>query len=426
MVKCSLFVLFLALAGCALHRGQNPQESNTAFIAAIRDRLSQVRQMEPHKRVSIVLATKHEAASYIDANLQQSWGPDSSEDTSLAYAKLGLLPPGIDLRDNLLKFYASQAMAFYDSSANRIVLSMRNDDGSEIELGENEEKVIAHELVHAYQDDKFAVGDGLRARGNSDAALALRSVAEGDAVLSEYGYVFGRLDEEIPGYIEQILDAQAESSSASSLPMILSDKLRFQYFAGMRLVGLAFDNGGWPAVNRLYRSPPLSTEQILHPEKYFEVPDPPTRIEIKGLARLFPPPWRRIVNDTLGELSVRCLFNQFIGTDAAGFVAQGWDGDRFVAYRKGDDVAIVWATIWDSYADADKFFQQYHNILALKYGAPARAADSYVEQRGNMVLVVEGLGQQDMNRQIDSIWAEMVIREEVFQPPINSIPTAIH
>lgn len=419
MLKYLVFVaLFLGLAGCAVQTDQSPKASNSRFLAAIRDRLSQARQMERLGEASVVLESKDRAAASIDDNLRKNSGTYSLDERSLAYEKLGLLPPGGDLKQGLLSFYSSQAMAFYDSVGKRVVLAAGDDNGSERGvLREDDERVIAHELVHAYQDQRFAIGERLRAHGNGDAVLALRSVAEGDALLGEYAYVFGGVDDRLLDYVGQVLDATGGNPSLPSVPTIVSDRIQFQYVSGSRFVSRALRHGGWLSVNRLYQSPPLSTEQILHPEKYFEVWDPPARIELKNLSRLFPSPWREIENDTLGELSVRCLFSQFIETSAAASAAQGWGGDRFVAYQKGDNVAFIWATIWDSDADADEFHQEYLRVLAMKYGPGPSRSDYYVERRGSMVLVVEGLERQEISQHIDTVWAEMVVEKEAAQAP---------
>ena len=427
MSKYPIFAIFLGLAGCIVQTAQNPKDSNSDFIAAVRERLTLVRQMESLHEIPIVLETKDRAARYIDENLQGNSGTRSLDDTSLAYTKLGLLPPGADLKNNLLSFYSSQTMAFYDPRAKRVVLSVGDDSSPErLVLGERYEKVIAHELVHAYQDQKFSIGDRLRVQGNGDASLALRSVAEGDATLSEYAYVFGHLDDGLPGYVGQLLDAGGENADLSSMPMIVADRVRFQYLAGVRFVTRALSNGGWLPVNRLYHSPPLSTEQILHPEKYFEAPDPPTRIEINNLSRLFPPAWREIENDTLGELSVHCLFNQFVGLSAAASVAQGWDGDRFVAYQKGDDVAFIWATIWDSPEDAGEFYDKYQQILQFKYGTASVSSRFYTEKRDHAVIVVEGLERDEIQKTIDIVWTGMVLEEEKFKLPQFSSRNSSH
>ncbi len=422
MLKHLVFVaLFLGLAGCGVQTARSSKEPNSRFIAAIRDRLSQARQMERLGEVPVVLESNDRAAASIDDHLRKNSGTHSLDERSLAYEKLGLLPAGGDLKQSLLSFYSSQAMAFYDSVGKRVVLSAGDDNGSERGvLREDDERVIAHELVHAYQDQKFAIGERLRAHSNGDAALALRSVAEGDAVLSESAYVFGGLDEGLYDYAMQMLDVGTENATLASLPMIVSDRIQFQYVSGVRFVSRALRDGGWSSVNRLYLSPPLSTEQILHPEKYFDAWDPPARIEFKNLSRLFPSPWREIENDTLGELSVRCLFSQFIETAAAASVAQGWGGDRFVAYRKGGDVAFIWTTIWDSDADADEFHEQYLRVLAMKSGPRPSRSDYYVEKRGSMVLVIEGLERQEISRHIDTVWAEMVVQKDSAIPPFYS------
>ena len=415
MAKYPLFAIFLGLAGCIVQTARNPEDSNTDFIAAVRERLIQVREMGTLNGVALVIEGQDRANNYINESLQENSGADNLRDTSLAYAKLGLLPPGVDLRNNLLGFNSAQAVPFYDSRAKRVVLPVRDGNGPEGRfLSNHDGKVIAHELVHAFQDQKFSIGDRLRVKGNGDATLALRSVAEGDAVLSEYAYVFGDFNASLAGYARQMIDAGGENANLASMPTIVADRVRFQYFAGVQFVARAFAENGWSSVNRLYHSPPLSTEQILHPEKYFNIPDPPTRIDLKKLSQLFPSPWREIENDTLGELSVHCLFYQYLEPSAAASIAQGWDGDRFVAYRKGDGVAFIWATIWDSEADAVEFVEGYRHILATKYGSQPSGSHYYTERRGLSVLIIEGLERQEIDNHIDSVWSEMVLEEAPF------------
>jgi hypothetical protein len=210
--------------------------------------------------------------------------------------------------------------------------------------------------------------------------------------------------------VGQLLEAGAEDATLSGMPLIVSDRVRFQYFAGLRFVSRALRNGGWSAVNRLYHSPPLSTEQILHPEKYFEAPDPPARIELKNLSRLFPSPWREIENDTLGELSVQCLFSQFLGPTYAAAVASGWGGDRFVAYQGRNEVALIWASTWDSAQDADEFFVGYQRIIPMKY-QPLDRDRVYIEKRDRTVLIVEGLDRGYMQEFVENVWRDMEIQK---------------
>src|SRR5215475_5146905 len=417
-ITIPLVILFLlGLSGClgqaARHSGTRSPDS----IEALYSRLSNVRGLKFVNEVPIVMETGQRMADYIDNEVRQNMGKKTLEDVSLAYAKLGLLPRGVDLRANLLSFYSSKTLAFYDSRAKRVVL--RGDAHSHSDtpvLGEVDEKVIVHELTHALQDQHFSVGSKLRALDNGDKALALRSIAEGDAVLTEYAYSFGGLNDWLSSYIRQVCNPAMEETILPGTPALIRDKLLFQYRAGAIFLSHFLGKNGWFPINLIYEYPPLSTEQILHPEKYSAAPDPPTRITLKNLSGLFSSEWREIENDTLGELMVHCLFEQFLDPAGAAAVASGWDGDRLVAYRNGEEVAFVWATFWDSRKDADEFYEKYQEIRPMKNGTAAVDSRFYIEERDRSVIIVEGLERERIKRNIETVWLEMALEEEHFQP----------
>ncbi len=277
-------------------------------------------------------------------------------------------------------------------------------------------RALVHELTHGLQDQHFSLAAKLRPSVNGDQVLALRSIAEADAILSEHAYLFGGLDGAVE-YVLQLIQSGAGEPVFSGVPAVIADKMQFQYSEGLKFVSRFIGNHGWLPVNMIYKYPPLSTEQILHPDKYSAVPDPPTHITLKEVGSLFSGEWREIENDTLGELMVRCLFSQFLGSRDAAVVASGWDGDRFVAYRMGDEVAFIWATVWDSYKDAQEFYEKYGQILSMKYGPPSVNSHFYIEKRGRSVIVIEGLEQDRIKRNIETVWAQMVLEKESFQPP---------
>ena len=57
----------------------------------------------------------------------------------------------------------------------------------------------------------------------------------------------------------------------------------FPYLRGMVFCAKLTNDGGWKAIDEAYRNPPLSTEQILHPEKYRAKPDSPMSIDLGAL-----------------------------------------------------------------------------------------------------------------------------------------------
>lgn len=201
------------------------------------------------------------------------------------------------------------------------------------------------------------------------------------------------------------------------VPEAILEELLFQYYGGVVFVSRVVQERGWLGVNFLYRFPPVSTEQILHPEKYFDKPDVPTRITLHDLPPLFSADWEEIENNVLGELMVRALFKRFLSEEQAKVVAEGWGGDRFVAFRRGEEIAFIWATLWDSSQDAREFFQHYQEILSQKYADPAaRAARTFIEQRGQRVVVVEGLETEHVKNHIEKIWQGMALEPEPFNP----------
>ena len=413
-----MIVFVFGLTGCAgrTRPGTNPQPDDP--IDALQTELSEIRGLHFIENVPVVSETTEQLKNYLEADLRQSIGGKNLDDISLAYEKLGLLPHRADLRRSQLAFYSTEAMAFYDSKMKRIVLLGRPNARAEGPTPRGvDKKVLAHELTHALQDQHFKVGDRLRYSDNGDASLALRAVAEGDAILTEYAFHFGGLNDWLSSYVGQVFANLDDHAAVAAAPMIVADTAEFQYSAGVRFVSRFLDKGGWPSVNLLYKHPPLSTEQVLHPEKYFDAPDSPVRIELHGLSSLFSSEWREVENDTLGELMVQCLFKQFVAPEKAVAVAEGWGGDRFVAYRNGEEVAFVWATIWDTTKDADEFYEEYHKILTAKYRPPSVNSRSYIEKRDSSVIVVEGLEVEHIKKNIDAFWDSMVTARETFQPP---------
>jgi len=423
MVKKLLCLLLAAMGGCVSGVGRERDTDGGDPIKALKHRLSEVRGLAFTAEVPIEFGTKERLNHRLEVDVQADQSDRKREDISLAYAKLGLLPVGIDLRRSSMNFYSSQIQGFYNSKTKKIVLlketipTISNSPPAE----GSDTTALAHELTHALQDQQFSLGAKLRPSENGDRNLALRSVAEADATLSEYAYRFGGLQDWVPEYVRQILEAETQESMSPDVPAVIADKIRFQYSAGLNFVSRVLDDHGWLRLNLIYKYPPLSTEQILHPEKYFMTPDPPTHIRLRGLVALFPAEWREIENDTLGELMAQCLFKQFLGPEDAVVAAEGWGGDRFIAYRNGDEVAFIWATVWDSAKDATEFYDRYKRILSMKYRAPSIDSGVYIEKRDRSVIVIEGVEQNRIRRNIDSVWNTMVLDRVIYQPlPLGS------
>jgi len=122
-------------------------------------------------------------------------------------------------------------------------------------------------------------------------------------------------------------------------------------------------------IDRAFESPPASTEQLLHPVKYWKASraDEPRRLcaDTGGL----PADWRALEEDTLGELFVGILVEPFEERDGLRCTspqdlvrepltceaAAGWGGDRYVLLASGGASVLHASFLWDDPRDAAEF-----------------------------------------------------------------------
>jgi hypothetical protein len=277
--------------------------------------------------------------------------------------------------------------------------------------------VLAHELTHALQDQNFPLLEKLLKPGDDDGDLALRAIVEGDATLAGYAYD-GAGRSALREIARKFADEMRESLPAfAGVPDALVEEMLFPYYGGAALVARTLDERGWKGVDALYAAPPLSTEQVLHPEKYLTDLDPPIAVVLGGLAALFPGDWKELENNVMGELMTRVLLERFLPKDEARTAAEGWGGDRFVAYARGEAVAFAWASVWDSETDAEEFLAAYRRFAAKK-SPQADAAKGYAERRGARVMIVEGLDAPAAAG--EALWRELETKKVPFTPPFTA------
>src|SRR5690606_21489386 len=98
--------------------------------------------------------------AYVEAQLTDEMPPEELEGVHATYALLGLIPDTLDLRALLLDLYTEQIVGYYDPETKTLYAV----EGVQREALR---PVLAHELVHALQD-QHANLDSLisRERGN--------------------------------------------------------------------------------------------------------------------------------------------------------------------------------------------------------------------------------------------------------------------
>jgi hypothetical protein len=415
-----LLIAFFFAAGCAPYQVADRAAINREKFLDIKQGVARLRGLAFRAEVAVEIKNPEEMRRAFEKDLAHDFSDQKLKNISLAYGKLGLLPKGTDLKKSLVDFAAANVAGYYDPRSKKLVLP-ENLDADPAAGGRRDlvgEMTLAHELTHALQDQYFLLESKLGPSENDDRDLAFRALVEGDATLIGFGYIRGGIDRNaLADFTRGVKDIERDAGArAPDVPKAIVEEMLFQYYGGVGFVARLLEERDWSAVNRLYAAPPLSTEQVLHPEKYFSAPDPPTRVELRELRAFFQPDWKEIENNVLGELTTRVLFEQFLSKDEARVAAEGWDGDRFVAFNRGDEVAFIWASVWDSDEDAAEFDRGYRRLLEKKYpGAPFAAA--HVERRDRRVIVIEGLNTNGAKDRIEKIWQGMRAVEEPFDNP---------
>ncbi len=419
-------LLLVAICGCA-YALVSGDSVNLPQAQKVEEGIQDLRQLSFKSAVPVVAMTPDEAEQAIAEEIRREYTDEQLKTEGDAGSIVGLYPRGIDLKAQSMKLLKSQIAGFYEPHRKEMILVSSNvqigfwNRLSEFMLQRDlaGEMLLAHELTHALQDQNFAVDDQLtRLDDDDDRQLALKSVAEGDATLAGLGYAAGRMDDATVDILVARLGELPAQFAAQTIgtPEALSEPLIFQYSAGARFVGEAFHRGGWKAVDELYRNPPQSSQQIMHPAYYFDHPVLPASITITGYQQVLPD-WKKVYENSLGALMLQVILKRNFGTSAPEVrLADRWAGDRMVVLRRGSSLTVLWVVFFRDDRSAQLFASAYGSSLDKIAGG---ATPYHVETKPSTVMIVIGADADNYAAWGAAAWKGIKIK----LPPIGSPPT---
>ena len=390
---------------------------NAALIAATEEVLketSEIRQLPILRPVPSSAQSRAQIEQMILRNLDCNTTPAEMHAAEVTLKKLGLAPADFQFRPLVVGLLTEQVAGYYDPKLRQFHLA----DWIDVDA---QKPIMAHELVHALQDQHF----NLRRfenwpKGDSDAQLAAHALIEGDATLAMLQYVTKNPLRAL-GFLKSMGGAGLNSEQLNKAPRSLRETLLFPYQEGMAWARVVHQNGGWGDVSKAFSNLPQSTEQILHPEKYF-VQEAPVKVTLPDLRRALGRGWRRIESDVNGEWSTYLILDEFLKSLAdSKRAAAGWGGDRYEVYENQRGLVVyVSVSAWDSEKDAREFFEAYVKRSRLRYANARPVADLptswsartpegmvIVEMRGKRVVVIEGLPQSTSRGVLRSLRASL-------------------
>jgi hypothetical protein len=348
VVIAVLIVVLLALSAVTGADGGGPPARRVAPVAVIAHRVETLRHLRYRTIPQARAASPAEARRDGLADFDRSYPIARRHADEQMLAMLGLVPPGLSLRDVAASLYSQGVAGYYDPRSKKLRTVSGPATGTRVLA----ETTLAHELDHALEDQHFGLlGAADRLDADSDAALAHLSLVEGTAttLMEQYMRRYFTTEEALAGTLASAF------ADTGQMPPFLEAQTVFPYIGGMRFVQDLLDRAGgsWALVDTAEKlRPPASTEQIMHPDRYLQADQPkPVRLALGGALG---PGWTRAAAGTWGELQTREMLAA-AGGGGAEAAAAGWGGDRWELWHAGASRALVMRWRWDTPRDEHEF-----------------------------------------------------------------------
>ena len=372
----------------------------------IEEQVRQTRLLTIEARIPRKVLTPDELRAYVREDMLEDLDEEDSKEDVRHYALLGFFERDLDMPQMLEDLYSEQIAGFYEIDDHEMYVV-----GGE-QFGINERLTYAHEYVHALQYANFDIENALgfsedACEEDSERCIAIQALIEGDATLSQTKWFTEFATR------KDIIDLLAsfedfESPVFDSVPAYLSASMMFPYEQGLAFVEHLFNTGGYDAINNAYTStPPVSSEQIMFPERYPD--DLPMKTELPDLLSVLGEAWESDAEGVVGAADSYFMLTKGLDESyrldpqEALTAIEGWGGDAyaFLSSKSQDEYLFVMKTVWDTHKDSQEAWDAFVKMLGLRFGEPNQdglysAKDTFARifktgDNGFILIISEGL-----------------------------------
>jgi hypothetical protein len=370
--------------------GREPLRSNPAW-QEILERTSELRGLAPRRDIYRAPLTRETFDRRYEAQYAEYYQSRNVDTSRLLLVAFGLVDPGFNLPEELRRLNTTLPLGVFDAD-NDVLFVQRDPPDSPLAR-----VTMAHEITHALQHQHYDLQEllpsGSRPRSDGlprtpDEIMAIRALVEGDAILTQRMYQATTIRD--PAELQRMAQEETQASSGvdfDRLPYVVTQTTYAPYYWGPSFIHGVLGDGPLttygeygPAVDRLFRRLPISTSQILHPERY-RARVVPVPVQMRDLGPVLGPEWVGLGTGPLGELSHRLILETWLRQtepQRAVDASSAWTGDSAAVYHRGDDdetqvrdLAIVLKTRWETPAAAEAWAQAYATTVPMLYASLA-------------------------------------------------------
>jgi hypothetical protein len=346
-------------------------------VPGIAAKLTEISGMRLRHAVPCDFITKEQVNEFLKKRIKETSSPDEVRAEELTLKKFGLIPQDFDLAKNEVDLLTEQAAAFYDYDRKKLFIT-------DSTASDSQAPVLAHELSHAIADQNFNLARFIKqGRKSDDGSTARLAVMEGQAtwMMSEFlarqagtslkdsatlAATMSQLAAGDEGNDAKDVKVDGEFPVFDKEPLYLKLTLVFPYTKGMSFQQAVLLKDPQQGFGEVFLHPPVSTQQILHPEKYFDhlKPTEPPLPEVHLSHQ-----YKGLVGGELGELEQGILLEQYVGKTRSAKLSPHWRGCNFelLENKKAGRIVLLYATEWDSEQSAADYFTAYREVMQKKW-----------------------------------------------------------
>lgn len=370
-----LFASSLALTGLTATLQDSADVWTQAELEAatltIQAQIEELRGQKFLSPVAVEATDEKGLIEYAKARLETTETDVSMHADEMTMKQLGLLAADRNFLEETFSLLEGQVGGFYDPGTDSFYLMDRFTGGLA-------KIILAHELTHALDDQLYDIDGTLHGiKQSTDSELAYHAVVEGSGLGTMYDWMKAHPTE---WNVNDLTGMQALTSGLDDAPAAVWKPLLASYWLGgaflnktdkWRSVQMTMSTPSVEAVAAAFKNPPRSTEQLLHPEKYWNEALVDEPIDVAFSFSELPQGWSAVAEDTLGEFYLALVATpakeresvnmsdpqSMLAMNFTNAAAEGWGGDRMVLLESESSSILRLVTTWDTSEDAAEFYE---------------------------------------------------------------------